>query len=133
VTDIEKVRSEIELTRAELARTVDALHARLDVKAIAKERADEVGTRAAEAYQHAKSAAPEPVQQVVERVEHAAAPLVAKAAQDKKRAAMIAGGTLLALLVLRRIRRSQPVPACPAAAGLRSVSPPSRGPVARLP
>jgi hypothetical protein len=105
VTDIEKVRSEIELTRAELARTVDALHAKLDVKAIAKERVDEAGTRAAEAYQHAKSAAPEPVQQVIGRVEHAAAPLVTKAAQDKKRTAMIAGGAVLVLLLLRRSRR----------------------------
>jgi hypothetical protein len=106
VTDIEKVRSEIELTRAELARTVDALHAKLDVKALAKERADEAGARAAEAYQHAKAAAPEPVQQAIGRVETATAPLVAKAAEDKKRTAMIVGGTLLALLVLRRARRA---------------------------
>ncbi|HEU5007101.1 MAG TPA: DUF3618 domain-containing protein [Jatrophihabitantaceae bacterium] len=106
MTDIEKVRSEIELTRAELARTVDALQAKLDVKAIAKERVDEVGSRAAEAYQHAKAAAPEPVQQAIGRVEHAAAPLVAKAAEDKKRAAMIAAGSLVALLMVRRLRRA---------------------------
>lgn len=107
MTDIEKVRSEIELTRAELARTVDALHAKMDVKAIAKERADEVGARATEAYQHAKAAAPEPVQQVIGRVEHAAAPLVAKAAQDKKRTAMVAGGAVFALLLLRRVSRAR--------------------------
>lgn len=106
MTDIEKVRSEIELTRAELARTVDALHAKMDVKAIAKERVDEAGARAAEAYQHAKAAAPEPVQQAIGRVEQATAPLVAKAAQDKKRTAMMAGGAVLALLVLRRVLRS---------------------------
>lgn len=106
MSDIEKVRSDIELTRAELARTVDALHAKLDVKAIAKERADEAGARAIEAYQHAKSAAPEPVQQAIGRVESAAAPVVAKAAEDKKRTAMVAGSALLALLVLRRVLRS---------------------------
>ena len=106
MTEIDKVRSDIELTRAELARTVDALHTKLDVKAVAKERADEAGTRAAEAYQHAKAAAPEPVQQVIGRVETAAAPLVAKAAADKKRTAMIVGGALLAVLLLRRARRS---------------------------
>ena len=106
MTEIDKVRSDIELTRAELARTVDALHAKLDVKTIAKERADEAGARAAEAYQHAKAAAPEPVQHALGRVETAAAPLVAKAAEDKKRTAMIAGGALLALLLLRRARRS---------------------------
>ncbi|HZY77408.1 MAG TPA: DUF3618 domain-containing protein [Jatrophihabitantaceae bacterium] len=106
MTDIEKVRSEIELTRAELARTVDALHAKLDVKTIAKERVDEAGARAAEAYQHAKASAPEPVQHAIGRVEQAAAPLVSKAAQDKKRTAMIAGGAVFALLLLRRLRRA---------------------------
>lgn len=106
MSEIEKVRSDIELTRAELARTVDALHAKMDVKAMAKERADQAGARVAESYQHAKAAAPEPVQHALGRVERAASPLVAKAAQDKKRTALIAGGAVLALLVLRRVRRS---------------------------
>lgn len=43
--DVDQIREEIESTRAELAQTVDALSAKLDVKAQAKHRVDELSAR----------------------------------------------------------------------------------------
>jgi hypothetical protein len=105
VSDTEDLKSEIERTRAELADTVDALTAKLDVKAQAQHRAQELAGKAATTYGNAKASAPEPVQQAIGTVEHAARPVVEKARQDPKRTAMIAGGVLVALLILRRLRK----------------------------
>jgi hypothetical protein len=106
VSDIDKIRSDIELTRAEMAKTIDALQSKLDVKAFARQRADDAGERAAHAYEQAKAAAPEPVRQALVRAEKAAAPVLAKAAADPKRTATIVGGAFAALLVIRRLRRA---------------------------
>lgn len=46
MSDADAIRADIELTRAELARTVDALHSRLDVKKQAKDRVDYLMSRA---------------------------------------------------------------------------------------
>ena len=105
MSDVDDLKSEIEQARAELADTVDALTAKLDVKAQAAERAHELAGKASERYSEAKQSAPEPVRQALGTVEHAARPVVAKARQDPRRAAVIAGGVVLALLVLRRLRR----------------------------
>ena len=99
------IKADIEKTRAELAETVDSLTAKLDVKAQAKHRVQEVEQRAAQGYEQAKAKAPEPVRQVIGTVEQAARPLAAKAAQDKRRSATIAGGVVLVLIVVRRMRR----------------------------
>lgn len=110
MTDIEKVRAEIELTRSELAETVDALHAKLDVKAQVKARAEEAGERAAHVaaarYAQAKADAPPQVRQVIERAEHAAVPVLEKARQDKVQALKVVGAAFVALLVVRRLRRA---------------------------
>lgn len=45
MSDADQLREEIEQTRAELAQTVDALSAKLDVKAQAKQRADDLKTK----------------------------------------------------------------------------------------
>jgi transposase len=105
MSDVEDLKSEIEQTRAELADTVDALTAKLDVKAQAAERAHELAEKATARYSDAKNSAPEPVRQAIGTVEQAARPVVAKARQDPRRAAKIAGGVILALIVLRRLRR----------------------------
>jgi hypothetical protein len=105
VSDTEDLKSEIERTRAELADTVDALTAKLDVKSQAQHRAHELADKAATRYENAKASAPPPVQQAIGTVEHAARPVVTKAKQDPKRAVMIAGGVLVVLLVVRRLRR----------------------------
>lgn len=104
MSDIDKVRSELELTRAELASTVDALQAKLDVRALARRRAEDAEHRAAEAYAQVKAATPPPVQHALDRVEGVAAPAVGKAMAEPKRTLLIAGSVLAALLVLRRLR-----------------------------
>jgi hypothetical protein len=106
VTEADKVRSDIELTRAELADTVDALRAKLDVTALARRRAEELESRAFDGYARAKAAAPPPVRVALDKVEQVAAPVLSRAAQDKKRAAAMLGGTLLSVLNIRRLRRS---------------------------
>jgi hypothetical protein len=104
-TDLGEIRKDIEETRAELAETVDALAAKLDVKAQARHRAQEAADHASAAFDRAKAAAPEPVQHALDRAGEAARPAVAKAKSDPKRTALIAGGLLLALLVIRRLTR----------------------------
>ncbi|MGI8760240.1 MAG: DUF3618 domain-containing protein [Jatrophihabitantaceae bacterium] len=105
MSDPQEIQRDIERTRAELAETVDALSAKLDVKAQAKQRVHEAGDTAGQAYQHAKAAAPPQLQQAIDKAEQAARPLLEKAAQDKQRTAMIAAGALVFLLVMRRLRR----------------------------
>lgn len=99
------IKADIEKTRAELADTVDSLTAKLDVKAQAKHRVHEVEQRAAQSYEQAKAKAPEPVRQAVDSVERAARPIATRAAQDKRRTALVAGGVLLLVVVVRRVRR----------------------------
>lgn len=98
------IKSDIERTRAELAGTVDALAAKLDVKAQARERMHAVADQAGQAVGRARSAAPVPVQHAIDTVEQAARPVVVKAAEDKKRTALVAGGVVVFLLLLRRTR-----------------------------
>lgn len=99
------IKADIEKTRAELADTVDSLTAKLDVKAQAKHRVHEVEQRAAQGYEQAKAKAPEPVRQAIGTVEQAARPIAVKAGQDKQRTALIAGGVVLLIIVVRRVRR----------------------------
>jgi hypothetical protein len=56
VSDAEAIRADIELTRAELARTVEALHSRLDVKSQARERGEHLVARAAVAIEQNRTA-----------------------------------------------------------------------------
>jgi hypothetical protein len=106
MSDANQIKSDIEHTRAELAQTVDALSAKLDVKAQAGQRAHEMQARAAHAYGSAKASAPPPVRHAWDRAEVATQPVVVKAKEDPKRAALVLGGGLLALLVLLRTRRA---------------------------
>ncbi|MDT4892414.1 MAG: hypothetical protein QOE97_1449 [Pseudonocardiales bacterium] len=104
-SDVHAIQADIERTRAELADTVDALAAKLDVKAQAKQRAHELAVQAGDRVEKAKAVAPEPVQQALDKVTEVSRPVVAKAAEDKRRTAVIVAGALVALLVLRRVRR----------------------------
>jgi hypothetical protein len=105
MSEPERLKADIETTRAQLAQTADALAAKLDVKAQAKTRLHAVGDKAGESYTHARNAAPEPVQKAIGKAEHAASPIIAKAGQDKKRTMLIVAGALVALVVVRRIRK----------------------------
>jgi hypothetical protein len=106
MTEADRVRSDIELTRAELAGTIDALRAKLELRALAERRARDLRARAVEGYERAKAAAPSPVRAALGRAEQVAGPALSRAAQDKRRAATTVGAVVLALLVVRRRRRS---------------------------
>jgi hypothetical protein len=98
--DEERLKADIVAARAELAETADALAAKLDVKAQASEKLHAAGARA-------RAATPEPVQKALGKAEVAAQPVINAAAEDKKRTAMIVGGMVFALLVLKRLRKSK--------------------------
>lgn len=101
----DEIKADIVATRAELAETADAIAAKLDVKAQAADRLHSAGTNITHRYEHAKQQAPEPVQKALTQVEAAAQPVVNAAAEDKKRTALVIGGVLVALLILRRVRK----------------------------
>jgi len=100
--DIEAIQRDIEATRAELGETVEALTAKLDVKARAKDKASEatdaVKDRASETVEFIKDAAHDP---------RTAASTVSRQAgsawTDHRRAVLVgAGAALFVLVVLRR-------------------------------
>lgn len=103
--ETEAIKADIEQARAELAQTADALAAKLDVKAQAERKVHEAGDRAAGKYASAKASAPVPVQQALTKVEHVGAPVVAKAADDKRRTALVILGAVAAALIARRLAR----------------------------
>jgi chromosome segregation ATPase len=101
----EQLKADIEATRAELAETADALAAKLDVKAQANKKVHEAGDKLSGRLAQARQTAPEPVQKAIGSVERAAQPVIAKAAEDKKRTALAVGGAVFVLLLIRRVRR----------------------------
>lgn len=103
----DEIKADIVATRAELAETADAIAAKLDVRAQASERLHTARDEMSDRYERAKGAAPEPVQVAIRKAETAAQPLVNAAVEDKKRTALVVGGAIVALLVLRRIRKSK--------------------------
>ena len=70
--ETEQLKAEIRQTRVELAGTVDALHDRLNVKAVARQRAEAA---------------------------------LARVTADPARTALVLGGVLFVLVVVRRARR----------------------------
>lgn len=92
---IDEVRADIAATRAELQDTVDALSAKLDVKAQANKKVEAAKDKVADAAGQAKDKAPEPVQHAVE----AASPYGKQIAIG---AAVLA---VVAIIVRRRRRR----------------------------
>ncbi|MFK4121700.1 DUF3618 domain-containing protein [Streptomyces longwoodensis] len=102
----EELRQQVERTRAELGRTVEALAAKADVKARAREKAAEVGEHAARTAGELKAAAarflhrthdgtPGPVRQRTAQG--------AQLARDNRTVVLVAAGVVLvAWLVLRR-------------------------------
>jgi uncharacterized protein DUF3618 len=105
MTDPDEIKAEIEATRAELAETANALAAKLDVKAQAKDKAQLAGERIAAKVEQVREAAPPPVQNALGKAEQAAQPVLAKAAEDKQRTAVAVGGFLVVLMLVRRIRK----------------------------
>lgn len=106
MSEADAIRSEIEQARSEMARTLETLSVRMDPRVQSRRLADQIGERAQRAYTQARSAAPDPVRDLLDTVTNAAKPYARRAAADPKRTAAIAGGALAALLVLRRLRRA---------------------------
>jgi hypothetical protein len=105
MTDPDEIKAEIDRTRAELAETANALAARLDVKAQARDKAQAAGERIAAKVEQVRESAPEPVQNALGKAEQAAQPVLAKAAEDKQRTAVTVGGVLVLLVLVRRLRK----------------------------
>lgn len=108
--DPDAIRADIEATRAELAETVDALTAKLDVKGQASERADAAKAKVSEKAGQAKAAAPEPVQHAMDTVGAKAGPVThqvnVKTAPHRGKIIAGVGAGLVVLLILRRRRSS---------------------------
>jgi hypothetical protein len=104
MTEQDRLKAEIEATRAELAETADALAAKLDVKSQAGRKVQAAGDKVTDGYVHLRDAAPEPVQKAIGKTEQAVSPLIARAAADKRRALLAFVGTVALVLVIRRVR-----------------------------
>ena len=101
----DEIRAEIEQTRAELGSTVDALTAKLDVKAQAHDRVDAAKASVVAQASRAKQAAPAPIQNAMDSAGSAAAPLVDRARPYSKQILAGAGALLALVVVLRRRSR----------------------------
>lgn len=95
------IKADIVATRAELAETADALAAKLDVRAQANAKLHAAGNKVGRRYMQLRASAPEPVQKAIGKVE----PVAAKAAEEKKRIALILAGVVVTLFVVQRVRK----------------------------
>jgi hypothetical protein len=103
--DAAQIRHDIEETRADLAGTVDALSAKLDVKAQAKTKAKDVKAGVTEAVAKGKQSAPPVVQNILDRAGIALAPAAAKARSYRLQIMAVAtSAAAVALLARRRVR-----------------------------
>jgi hypothetical protein len=104
VSEEDRLKAEIAATRAELAETADALAAKLDVKAQAGRKVHAAGEKVSGGYANLRGSAPPPVQKALGKTEQAVSPLLARAAADKRRTLAVLGGTVVVILVVRRVR-----------------------------
>lgn len=106
---IARTRADIEQTRAELTETVRVLSAEFEPKTPARRRAQESGRASAgvagEAAGSARWAAPHVVRSTLSSVRQVAKPAMARTGADARRAALIAVGVGVVLIVLWRARR----------------------------
>ncbi|PZS24591.1 MAG: hypothetical protein DLM58_24505 [Pseudonocardiales bacterium] len=96
--DIDRTRADIERTRADLAETSRAVSHEMQA---ARDRVRETGQ--ARGMAHSTTGSPSG-QRPVTKIAQVAKPLVARAAGDVKRAALVAASLLGVLIVLRRTR-----------------------------
>lgn len=99
MTEHDRLKADIEATRAELAETADALAARLDVKAQAERRVHEAGARVSSRYVEVRDSAPPPVRKALGAAEQA----MARAAKDKRATFVVLAGSVVVVLVVRRV------------------------------
>lgn len=118
-SDPDAIRADIEQTRAELAETVDALGAKLNVKAQASDAitsakqtvTDTVKDKAASAAGSVRNVTPAPVQSALDTVGAKAAPVAHRVAATTEpyRGKVLAGAgiALLVLLIVRKRRSAR--------------------------
>lgn len=99
------IRADIEEARAELADTVDRLTEKLDVKAQAGRKADQAKQAVALRAQHLKESAPAPVANTMDALGPVAHKVNDATAPHRKQIALGAVASVVAFLVVRRIRR----------------------------
>lgn len=105
MADPEEIKADIDRTRVELAQTVGALAEKLDPREQTRKHANQAKAEVGARYVQVRDNAPLPVQRALDTIEHAAAPVAAKARQDKRKAAQIAGGIIVLLVIVRRAGR----------------------------
>ena len=105
--DLDALRAEIRLTRAQLGETVEALAAKADVKARVKESAEQTAERVKESATQAAGRVRESTGQAVDRVRGSLHDAGYSARRRPVPWLAIAGGAaaLIVLLVIRRRRR----------------------------
>ena len=108
---VDEIRTDIEQTRAELAKTVDALSDRVNVKARAGDKVGEAKAKVSGAAAQAKAKAPEPVQRALDTVGAKAGPIAHQAAERirpyrKQILVGVGASTAALLLILRRKRKT---------------------------
>jgi hypothetical protein len=109
VADSDEIKAEIDRTRGELAQTVAALAEKLDPKEQTRKHANQAKAELGARYIQARDNAPPPVHRALDTIEHAAAPVAAKARhkarQHKGNAPQIAAVAVVLLVVVRRVGR----------------------------
>jgi ElaB/YqjD/DUF883 family membrane-anchored ribosome-binding protein len=105
-SDPAELQEQIDATRADLARSVDTLADKMNVKKQASDKVDEVKQRIEAAAAHAKSSAPPQVQHVIDTVTEKAAPVVHRAQPYRREIIAGAVAALVVLLVIRRRSRA---------------------------
>ena len=113
---VEQAREQVERTRTDLTETLEGLTDKLDVKKQAKAKARDLGDKLHEsastlttAAGKAHDAVPAPVRQGIDTTARSARPLIINAvaqAKSHRRPLALGIGGLLALILVRRRRRS---------------------------
>lgn len=99
MTEQDRLKADIEATRAELAETADALATKLDVKAQAERKVQGVRQQVSSRYAAVRDSAPPPVRKVLGAGEQ----VVARAAKDKRATVIVLASTVTVVIVVRRV------------------------------
>ncbi len=107
---VDEIRTDVEQTRAELAKAVDALSDKVNVKARAGDKVGEAKAKVSGAAAQAKAKAPESVQRALDTVGAKAGPVAHQASEQirpyRKQILVGVGAIAAALLLILRGKRN---------------------------